>query len=153
METFPRYRPFVREFTGLPAQRPMTRKFDVFFDLRLNKRLRKQSWGWWFKTLSRPLWHHCNRLINPTITDYPWSTLRTSQTLMPILLTYHNWEAAPRDTNLQGGDIFVVNICVDIYSYKNCILQQTHKSFYLNIWKRFAVTNDNEVHISSARKK
>ena len=32
----------------LPAQRPVTRSFDVFFDLRLNKRLSKQSWGWWF---------------------------------------------------------------------------------------------------------
>ena len=73
--------------------------------------------------------------------------------LNAYFIDYHNWEAAPRDTNLQGGDIFVVNICVDIYSYKNCILQQTHTSFYLNIWKRFAVTNDNEVHISSARKK
>ena len=26
------------------AQRPVTRRFDVFFDLRLNKRLSKQSW-------------------------------------------------------------------------------------------------------------
>ena len=43
-----------------PAQRPVTRNFDVFFDLRLNKRLRKQSWDWWFETLSRPLWRHCN---------------------------------------------------------------------------------------------
>ena len=38
-----------------PAQRPVTRSFDVFFDLRLNKRLNKQSLGWWFETLSRPL--------------------------------------------------------------------------------------------------
>ena len=43
-----------------PAQRPVTRSFDVFFDLRLNKRLSKQSWGWWFETISRPLWGHCN---------------------------------------------------------------------------------------------
>ena len=43
-----------------PAQRPVTRTFDVFFDLRLNKRLSKQSWGWWFETLSRPLWRHRN---------------------------------------------------------------------------------------------
>ena len=43
-----------------PAQRPVTRSFDVFFDLRLNKRLSKQSWGWWFETLWRPLWRHCN---------------------------------------------------------------------------------------------
>ena len=46
-----------------PAQRPVTRRFDVFFDLRLNKRLRKQLWGWWFETLSRPLWRHCKALI------------------------------------------------------------------------------------------
>ena len=39
-----------------PAQRPVTRSFD----LRLNKRLSKQSWGWWFETLSSPLWRHCN---------------------------------------------------------------------------------------------
>ena len=30
------------------------------FDLRLNKRLSKQSWGWWFETISCPLWRHCN---------------------------------------------------------------------------------------------
>ena len=44
----------------LPAQRPVTRSFDVFFDLRLNKRLKKQSWGWWFETPSCSLWRHCN---------------------------------------------------------------------------------------------
>ena len=45
-----------------PAQRPVTRSFDVFFDLHLNKRLSKQSWGWWFETLSRPFWRHRNVL-------------------------------------------------------------------------------------------
>ena len=45
-----------------PAQRPVTRSYDVFFDLRLNKPLSKQSWGWWFETPSRPLWRHCNAL-------------------------------------------------------------------------------------------
>ena len=29
-----------------PAQRPVTRSFDVYFDLRPNKRLSKQSLGW-----------------------------------------------------------------------------------------------------------
>ena len=42
------------------AQRPETRSFDVFFDLRLHKRLSKQWWSWWFETLSRPLWRQCN---------------------------------------------------------------------------------------------
>ena len=43
-----------------PAQRPMTRSFDVFFYLRLEKRLSKQSWDWWFDMPSRSLWRHCN---------------------------------------------------------------------------------------------
>ena len=43
-----------------PAQRPVTRSFDVFFVPRLNKPLSKQWWGWWFETLSCPLWRHCN---------------------------------------------------------------------------------------------
>ena len=43
-----------------PARRPATRRFDVFFDLRLNKRLIKQWWGWWFETASHPLWRHCH---------------------------------------------------------------------------------------------
>ena len=43
-----------------PTQRPVTRSFDVFFDLRMNERLSKQSWGWWFETPSRPSWRHNN---------------------------------------------------------------------------------------------
>ena len=35
------------------------RSFDAFFDLRLNKRLSKQSRRRWFETPSRSLWHHC----------------------------------------------------------------------------------------------
>ena len=46
-----------------PAQMPVMRSFDVFFDLRLNKRLSKQSWGWWFGTLWRPSWRHCNVVL------------------------------------------------------------------------------------------
>ena len=43
-----------------PAQRPVTRSFDVLFDPGLNKQLSKQLWGWWFETLSCSLWCHCN---------------------------------------------------------------------------------------------
>ena len=54
------------EFTGpgeFPAQRPVTRSFDVFFDLRLNKQLSKQPWGWWFETPPWSLWRQCNGTI------------------------------------------------------------------------------------------
>ena len=43
-----------------PSQRPVMRSFDVFFDLRQDKRLSKQSRCRWFETPSRSLWHHCN---------------------------------------------------------------------------------------------
>ena len=42
------------------TQRPVTRSFDVYFDLRPNKRLSKQLWGWWFETHRRSLWRHRN---------------------------------------------------------------------------------------------
>ena len=57
---FRRCWPFVRGIHGHPAQRPVTRSFDVFSDLHPNKRFSKQSWGWWFMTPSRSLWRHCN---------------------------------------------------------------------------------------------
>ena len=47
-----------------PSHRPVTRSFDVFFDLRLNKRLSKQSRRRWFGTPSRSLWRHCNVVPN-----------------------------------------------------------------------------------------
>ena len=57
-----------------PAQRPMTRSFDVFFDVRLIKRLSKHSRGWWFETLSHPLWRHRNGLVNALLLlfRFPW---------------------------------------------------------------------------------
>ena len=64
METFPVLlelcagnSPVTGEF---PAQRPMRRSFDVLFDLHLNKRLSKQSWGGWSVTPSRSLWRRCS---------------------------------------------------------------------------------------------
>ena len=42
-----------------PTQRPVTRSFDVFFDLGLNKQLSKQSRRWWLETQSRLLCCHC----------------------------------------------------------------------------------------------
>ena len=50
-----------------PAQRPMTWNFDVFFDLWVNKHLSKQLRRWWFETLSRLLWRHCNDYLDFSI--------------------------------------------------------------------------------------
>ena len=59
------------ESTGhrwIPPQSPVTRNFDVFFDLRLNKRLSKQSRRRWFET---SLWCHCNMYLLLSDFGYP----------------------------------------------------------------------------------
>ena len=63
-ETFPRYWPFVRGIHRPLVNYPHKGQWcgSLMFSLicALNKRLSKQSWGWWFETPSRPLWRHCN---------------------------------------------------------------------------------------------
>ena len=70
--------PAIDEF---PSRRPVTRSFDVFYDLHLHERLSKQSWGWWFETSSRPLCRHSN-VIGPNPLPHP-----TSNPTHPQLLT------------------------------------------------------------------
>ena len=71
-----------------PAQRPVTRSFDVFSDLYLNRRFRKQSWGRWFETLSRPLWRHCNvKSMYPRINGH----VKTYRTLITVMSWRARW--------------------------------------------------------------
>ena len=72
--------PLCGEFTGpgeFPAQGPVTRSFNVFFDLRLNRRLSKQPWGWWFETPVWSLWRHRNDTSNIGCNCFtrPWGIL------------------------------------------------------------------------------
>ena len=71
-----------------PAQRPVTRSFDVLFDLRPNKRLSKQSWDWWFETLSRPLWRHFNELRLQREYSYWCATYIMEIDSFPIMLRF-----------------------------------------------------------------
>ena len=69
METFSALLPLCEgnsPVTGeFPSQRPVTRSFGVFIDLRLYK----QSGGWWFETPSRSLWRHYNVESSMSDTD------------------------------------------------------------------------------------
>ena len=53
-----------------PSQRPVTRSFDIVFICALNK----QSWGWWFETLSRSLWRHRNEFPSSSLIDHRHDT-------------------------------------------------------------------------------
>ena len=80
-----------------PVQRPVTRSFDVFCDLSLNKRLSKQWWGWRLETPSRPLWRHCNERCR-------WLKILTTRTstsciantiVAPGHLQQRRWPSSP----------------------------------------------------------
>ena len=64
---FPRYWPFVREIHRSTVNSPKASDAElcqgVFFDLHLNKRLKKPSRRREFETPSRLLWRHCNVII------------------------------------------------------------------------------------------
>ena len=72
-----------------PAQRPVTRSFDVFYDICLNKRLSKQSWGWWFETPSSPLWRHCNNLYLFRAVDWNWGNSMIVWVKPPLRMRVH----------------------------------------------------------------
>ena len=85
-----------------PTQKSVTRSFDVFFDLRLNKRLSKQSWGWWLETSWCTLWRHCNELTGRYTrckwlrdpkhrTENQWQSLSTPYLTLLIPLSMNRW--------------------------------------------------------------
>ena len=58
---FPRYWPFVRGCNS-PHKGQSRGALIVFFDLRLNIRLGRQTLNWWFETPSLSVWRRCNDL-------------------------------------------------------------------------------------------
>ena len=104
------------EFTGpgeFPAQRPVTRGFDVFFDLLPDKRLSKQWWGWWFETPSHSLWRHRN------MHKRFYATQRTIKFLMFLISTRLRFKWAntksqiPRRTQWRI-DVFVNLVIISV---------------------------------------
>ena len=103
-----------------PAQRPVTRSFDVFFDLRLNKRFSKQLGGWWFETLSRPLWRHRNVLA--------WKWLYFYSNFIDMCSSESNWlwsstdsdnDFARRQAIIWSNDGYFADACMR-YSVSVC---------------------------------
>ena len=89
------------------AQRSVTRSFDVFFDLHLNKQLSKQSRCWWFETPSGSLWRQCNVFARLSIHsgNSRWSYFNEILDDIPCMsfrFGFNNW--------LHNGHL-LVNIC------------------------------------------
>ena len=73
---------------GFSSQRPVTRSFDVFFELRLNKRLSKQSRRRWFEPPWRSIWRHCHGYLKWVLEIF-WNDLARFNTLRPRPNVHH----------------------------------------------------------------
>ena len=92
---FPRYWSFVRGIHRSPVNSPHKGQWrDAFFDLRPNKRLSKQSWGWWFETSSRWLWCHCNVIVSVMA-----GHRKDKTQLIKICVTMPQWISPPEWTH------------------------------------------------------
>ena len=76
---------------GFRSQRPLTRSFDVLFDLRLNIRLSKHSRRWWFETPPRLLWRLCNdnhvlwcKYLSPDLGELKYFAVTLSYDLVSV---------------------------------------------------------------------
>ena len=128
-----------------PAQRPVNRNFGVFYDLRLNKRLSKQSRSWWFETPSRPLWCHCNeyqstfaapkfpriiRLLNTSFVGLSGIVIyHTLFHLITITMRFHQswWQYV-----INGIVTLIWGIYGDSYNTSNFKINHTSHYVYVN---------------------
>ena len=115
--------PLCGEFTGpgeFPTQRPVTRSFDVLFDLRLNKRLSKQPWGWLFETPSWSLWRQRNVYWSGYGQLYGSSFVKITvwRVLMTSLLSQNNYYQTDRIESCKN--IFIVYIHPSKIISRNC---------------------------------
>ena len=74
-----------------PSKRPVTRSFDIFSDMHMNKRLNKQSWCWWFETSSRSLWRHCNAIVYSTVHSGADQRKYQSPASLAFVWGIHRW--------------------------------------------------------------
>ena len=119
------------EFTGprkFPTQRPVTLSFDVFFDPRLNKRLSKQSWGWWIEMPLRPSWRHCNAILHLKILLHLTGPMSQSSLSRRTERAYYEFQETALSTKqrLESGKFNLIDLmkfiamfatlCVSIYN-------------------------------------
>ena len=124
METFSTLLPICARnslVTGeFPTQRPVTRSFDIFFDLSLNKQLSKQSWGWWFETPSRPIWRHSNGWLAQCFTWWRHDLYENT-----FRITGHLWLPLYSLSNDQhcGASMFVCVISMNklVHKQSSCL--------------------------------
>ena len=90
---------------GFPSPRPMSRGFDILFDLCLNKRLSKQSRRQWFEAPSCSLWRHCSGIIG----SYQLTTSHTVSVAESVSISWNHLLYFHFDVwGLRGGRMFAI---------------------------------------------
>ena len=107
-----------------PTQRPVTQSFDVFFDLHLNRQLSKQWKRWWFETLPRPLWRHCNAHFKKYFTG-SWAIMQKTNFTNPRKRPVHIQQCSIQYRNLHISVLMehcgTGNRCIlGFVNYVNC---------------------------------
>ena len=91
---FPCYWPFMRGIHWSPVNSPHKGQWRgaLMFSLicALNKRLSKQSWSWWFETLSHSLWRLCNGTL------YLWIDMRMSKYRLQMMRNKYDFILSQR---------------------------------------------------------
>ena len=120
-----------------PTQRPVTRSFDVYFDLRPNKRLSKQSWGWWFETLSCPLWRHRNVIKGALVLKSVYIYATFSVWFSVMVYSVISFQSIK-----QNQIILLANIsCLQCFIIlnKSCNLFFVETGIFITIWFLFII--------------
>ena len=124
----------IHKSPAVSSRRQVTR-FDVFFDLRLNKFLSKQSKCQWLETQSYSLLRHCNGILSImmcTRTCYTFRimslSLRIQRIYLPVLLRFallpdeqiHDCSNAREVTVKNHGDLTGVKYTTSIIDCLYC---------------------------------
>ena len=108
---FLRYWPLCGVFTG-HRWISLTKASDAevwhFLDLGLNKRLSKQSWGWWFETPSLPLWCHSNDTCIYIIYMYTYIPWNMHSVLLCLVLLWSYHQSFTDSFTRPAGPLFIV---------------------------------------------
>ena len=127
-----------------PSRKPVTRSFDVFFDLRLNKRLSKQPRRRWLGTPSRSLWCHCNlyEIARHVLNKVRLGTTLSLQFFFKIV---HIWlkvcrkmhKAVKQIFNSTALIIFISNIWSLFLFFSSCHASRFFEIFKVIWWVHF----------------
>ena len=109
----------------------------------LNKRLSKQSWGWWFETPSCSLWRHCN--ANNKVNNGRWGLSKYQRPiLLPCfipawIIDYIRYEGKCEEMAYKFSNFYGATVKI-WYLYRinqfPCACLSTLKFMFIYVWKR-----------------